>query len=241
MTRQHRGAIPARNNPLPEGADKTVAVREMFDAIAARYDLVNRLMTFGMDRGWRSRAIDSLGLQPGDVVLDLACGTGDMARELEHRGAIAVGADLSFGMLAAAPRSFGRLQCDSLDLALADGSVQGVTCGFAMRNFTDLRATLAELSRVLRTRGRVALLDVAEPPNPLMRIGHSVYFNHVVPLVGGVLSDRDAYAYLPRSVAYLPPTDELLAMVHDAGFAHITRTLLTGGIAQLITAERDPR
>lgn len=230
--------IPTKYSPLPSGDDKTVAVRQMFDAIAGRYDLVNRLMTFGMDQGWRSHAIDSLAVTQGATVLDLACGTGDMARELEARGVMAIGADLSFGMLAAAPSPFARLQCDSVDLALADGSVDGVTCGFALRNFTNLAATLTELARVLTPGGRIALLDVAEPPNALMRIGHSFYFNRVVPIVGGLLSDRDAYAYLPRSVAYLPPTNELLALVHAAGFAQITRTLLTGGIAQLISAER---
>ncbi len=231
-------AIPSKGDPLPSGESKTVAVRQMFDSIAARYDLVNRLMTFGMDRGWRSRAITSLELPRGSTVLDLACGTGDMARELRSRGAIAVGVDLSFGMLAAAPAPFPRIQCDSLDLALAGSSVDGVTCGFALRNFTDLGATFVELARVVAPGGRIALLDVAEPPNPLMRAGHSIYFNRVVPIVGGVLSDRDAYAYLPRSVAYLPPTGHLLALVADAGFMNISRTLLTGGIAQLITAER---
>lgn len=233
--------IPAKGSPLPSGDDKTVAVRQMFDSIAGRYDLVNRLMTFGMDQGWRSRAIDSLRVSHGATVLDLACGTGDMARELQARGVTAIGADLSFGMLAAAPRPFARLQCDSVDLALADASVEGITCGFALRNFTDLAATLTELARVLRPNGRIALLDVAEPPNALLRFGHSLYFNRVVPVVGGLLSDRDAYAYLPRSVAYLPPTHELLELVHAGGFEQITRTLLTGGIAQLIAAKRIPR
>ena len=230
--------IPGRSDALPSGEAKTAAVRSMFDAISGRYDLVNRVMTFGMDRGWRTRAIRSLGPPDDSVVVDLACGTGDIARELDSVGWHSVGVDLSLGMLGAAPGCFARVQADSLALPLHDACAGGATCGFALRNFTDLGATLVELARVLRSGARVALLDVSEPPNPLMRLGHGVYFNRVVPLVGGLLSDRDAYSYLPRSVAYLPPTGELLSMVHSAGFVDIERTLLTGGIAQLITARR---
>lgn len=230
--------IPSRGAPLPTGRDKTLAVREMFDTIAGRYDLVNRLMTLGMDQRWRCRAIDSLSVGPGTTVLDLGCGTGDLARELRGRGVSTIGTDLSLGMLEAAPEAFPRVQCDAADLSIRGGSVDGVTCGFALRNFTDLPAVLDELARVLRPGGRIALLDVAEPPRALMRIGHSVYFNRVVPLIGGLLSDPDAYAYLPRSVAYLPPTAELLEMVDAAGFHEITRTLLSGGITQLISARR---
>lgn len=230
--------IPAQGAPLPTGQDKTLAVREMFDTIASRYDLVNRLMTLGMDRRWRHRAIDSLSVGRGATVLDLACGTGDMAQELRRRGVSAVGTDLSLGMLGAAPEAFPRAQCDAADLPIGTGSLDGVTCGFALRNFTDLPAVTRELARVVRPGGRIALLDVAEPPNPLMQLGHSIYFNRVVPLIGGLLSDADAYAYLPRSVAYLPPTRELLEIVRRSGFDDITRTLLSGGITQLISARR---
>ncbi len=112
------------------------------------------------------------------------------------------------------------------------------TCGFALRNFTDLGATLSELARVVRPDGRIALLDVATPPNPFMAFGHNVYFNKVVPRIGGLLSDPDAYSYLPRSVAYLPPRPELLGLVAEAGFTEVTHQLLSGGISQLITATR---
>lgn len=210
----------------------------MFDAISGRYDMVNRIMTFGMDRGWRTKAIESLGTPDGSVVVDLACGTGDIARELDERGWSCVGADLSLGMLGAAPGPFARVQSDATALPLRSACAGGATCGFALRNFTDLQGTFDELARVLRPGARIALLDVAEPPNPLVRMGHGIYFNRVVPVVGGLLSDRDAYSYLPRSVAYLPPTDALLAMVHRSGFVEVTRTLLTGGIAQLISARR---
>jgi demethylmenaquinone methyltransferase/2-methoxy-6-polyprenyl-1,4-benzoquinol methylase len=223
---------------LPEGDEKVTAVRSMFDAIAPRYDLVNRIMTFRMDVGWRQRTVSALGLTPGSVIADLACGTGDLCVELSSRGFTALGFDLSFGMLAAAPHPFPRAQADALALPLPDRSVDGATCGFALRNFLALEPFLAELSRVVRPGGRIALLEVAEPPNPILRFGHGLYFGKVVPVVGGVLSDGAAYRYLPRSVAYLPPTDELLAMIAAAGFDDVTRRLLSVGISQLITATR---
>lgn len=133
---------------LPTGDAKVAAVRSMFDTIAPRYDLVNRVMTFRMDVGWRRRSISALGLPPGALVVDLACGTGDFCFELERRGHRAVGFDLSFGMLAAAPRPFDRAQADALRLPLADGVVDGVTCGFALRNFAELAPFFAELARV---------------------------------------------------------------------------------------------
>jgi demethylmenaquinone methyltransferase / 2-methoxy-6-polyprenyl-1,4-benzoquinol methylase len=232
--------IPDADEPLPEGEQKTASVRAMFDVIAPRYDLVNRVMTFRMDVGWRRRAVGALGLLPGSVVLDLACGTGDLARDLQRRGHLPVGADLSFGMLAAAPEPFPRVQADGLALPLPDGCVDGATCGFALRNFTDLAATIDELARVVRPGGRIALLEVAEPPSRLMRMGHSVYFGQVVPRIGSVLSDGAAYRYLPRSVAYLPEPDDLKQMIADHGFSAVRRSLLSGGIAQLLTATRDP-
>jgi demethylmenaquinone methyltransferase/2-methoxy-6-polyprenyl-1,4-benzoquinol methylase len=233
-----RSLIPRADEPLPTGEDKTRSVQAMFDVIAPRYDMVNRIMTFRMDVGWRRRTVAALGLPPGSVVVDLACGTGDLAGDLADRGLVPVGADLSFGMLAAAPRRFARIQSDGAALPLPDGSVDGVTCGFALRNFTDLRATFAELSRVVRPGGRIALLEVATPPNPLLRMGHSVYFGQVVPRIGAALSDGDAYRYLPRSVAYLPEPEEMLQMLGELGFTHVRRALLSVGIAQLITATR---
>lgn len=237
----HADLIPRPDQPLPTGEDKTRSVQAMFDLIAPRYDLVNRVMTFRMDVGWRRRAVGALGLVPGTTVLDLACGTGDLARDLAARRLVPIGVDLSFGMLAAAPSAFRRLQADGSDLPLPDASVDGGTCGFALRNFTDLASTLAELGRVVRDRGRIALIEVAEPPNPWVRFGHGLYFGRVVPIIGGFLSDGDAYRYLPRSVAYLPEPAELVVMIERAGFIGVERTLLSGGIAQLITATRSAR
>ena len=236
-----RRLIPRPDEPLPTGEDKTRSVQAMFDVIAPRYDLVNRVMTFRMDVGWRRRTVAALGLTPGSVVVDLACGTGDLARDLAQRHLVPVGVDLSFGMLAAAPVPFPRVQADGAALPFPDATVDGSTCGFALRNFTDLQGTLDELARITRDRGRIAVLEVAEPPNPIMRFGHGLYFGQVVPRIGGLLSDGDAYRYLPRSVAYLPEPAELQAMVERAGFEHVRRTLLSGGIAQLITATRTRR
>ena len=226
---------------LPEGEEKVAAVRRMFDAIAPRYDLVNRIMTFRMDVGWRRRAVRALELSSGARVLDLACGTGDMCRDLQAAGHQPLGADLSFGMLQNARTDAPLLQADALRLPIPDGAVDGVTCGFALRNFVELAAVFAELGRIVRTGGRVSLLDVAQPENPVLRAGHAVYFGKVVPRIGGWLSDPAAYRYLPKSVAYLPPTPVLLDQLRAGGFTAVERRLLSGGISQLITATRGPR
>jgi demethylmenaquinone methyltransferase/2-methoxy-6-polyprenyl-1,4-benzoquinol methylase len=225
-------------SPLPEGDEKVRAVQSMFDAIAPRYDLVNRVMTFRMDVGWRRAAVRSLGLSPHAVVLDLACGTGDLCRDMAAAGYRPVGFDLSSGMLAHARTDAPLAQADALRLPVAGGGADGAVCGFALRNFVALPPFFAELGRSLRPGGRVALLEVAEPVRPMMRAGHSVYFGKVVPRIGGLLSDGAAYRYLPRSVAYLPGPAQLLDELRTAGFTAVERRLLSGGITQLITATR---
>jgi demethylmenaquinone methyltransferase/2-methoxy-6-polyprenyl-1,4-benzoquinol methylase len=223
---------------LPQGEAKVAAVRSMFDAIAPRYDLVNRIMTFRMDVGWRRRTVRSLGLGAGSTVVDLASGTGDLCRELAAHGLRPVGADLSLGMLQAAKTDAPLVQGDALRLAVRDGAVDGATCGFALRNFQSLPPFFAELARVVRPGGRIALLEVAEPPNRLLRWGHGLYFGRIVPFIGGLLSDPAAYRYLPKSVAYLPEPEVFLGQLADAGFVDVERRLLSVGIAQLITATR---
>jgi demethylmenaquinone methyltransferase/2-methoxy-6-polyprenyl-1,4-benzoquinol methylase len=223
---------------LPEGDEKRAAVQSMFDTIAPRYDLVNRVMSFRMDVGWRRKTRQALRLQPGSTVLDLACGTGDFCVDLAEHGHNPIGVDLSFGMLAAARTGAPLVQGDLLKLPIADGSVDAAVCGFALRNLVALEPFFQELARVVKPGGRIALLDVSRPDNPVMRWGHGVYFNRVVPKVGGLLSDRGAYAYLPRSVSYLPPPQEMLAMLTSAGLADAERSQLSGGITQLLTATR---
>lgn len=223
---------------LPTGPAKTAAVRSMFDAIAPRYDVVNRTMTFGLDWRWRRRAVEALALPAGSLVLDLACGTGDFLVLLGRAGLRSLGTDLSAGMLAASRARAPLVQADGTFLPLTDASVDGATCGYALRNFTDLGAVLAELGRVVRPGGRISLLEVAEPEGGLLLAGHRIWFHRVVPRIGAVLSDADAYRYLPKSTAYLPAATELRSMLAEAGFAAINRRPLSGGLSQLLTATR---
>ncbi len=141
-------------------------------------------------------------------------------------------------MLANARTQEPLVQGDGMQLPIATSSVDGVTCGFALRNFVELGDVFSELGRIVRPGGRIALLDASEPDNPIMRFGHGLYFGKVVPFIGGLLSNKDAYGYLPRSLAYLPPRDDLLSMLEDSGFDHVRHQQLTFGAAQLITATR---
>ena len=221
---------------LPTGDTKRRQVRSLFDTIAPRYDLVNRVMSFGLDVRWRKAAMRQLDATAGSVIIDLACGTGDFCREIAARGMVPLGLDLSMGMLAAARTDAPLLHADILQMPLADGSVDGATCGFALRNLIELPGFFDELARVVRPGGRIALLDASPPENKLLRFGHGIYFNRVVPIIGGLLSEGTAYKYLPKSVAYLPPWPELRAQLEAAGFVDLERTVFSG--AHLFTGTR---
>lgn len=224
---------------LPQGDEKRGAVRDMFDAIAPRYDLVNRVMTFRLDVRWRRRTVGALRLPTGSLVLDLASGTGDLCVDLREAGHRPISVDLSMGMLRADHSGAPRVQADIVTLPVPAGRADGVTCGFALRNLVALEPFFAELARVVRPGGRIALLDVGVPPNRLVRWGHGVYFGKVVPRIGALLSDAAAYRYLPRSVAYLPEPRELLGVLRRAGFADAGHQLLSAGITQLFHGTRD--
>ncbi|MGA9278815.1 ubiquinone/menaquinone biosynthesis methyltransferase [Ilumatobacter sp.] len=223
---------------LPEGEEKVAAVRDMFDAIAPKYDRLNRIISFRLDVRWRKRAIRELALPDGATVLDLASGTGDLCIDLAAAGLRPLSMDLSFGMLAADRSGVPRVQTDILRLPVPDESVDGVTCGFALRNLLDLGAFFRELGRVVRPGGRIALLDVSTPPNRVLRFGNNIYFGKVVPKIGAVLSDGAAYSYLPKSVAYLPEPDVMVETLRSAGFADATHRQLSGGLTQLMTGTR---
>jgi demethylmenaquinone methyltransferase/2-methoxy-6-polyprenyl-1,4-benzoquinol methylase len=224
--------------PLPQGEEKTARVRSMFDAIAPRYDLVNRLMTFGLDQAWRRATVAALGLPPGSLLLDLACGTGDLSRLAARRGFRVIGADLSAGMLRANHSGAPLLQADCSRLPFPDGAFDGLVCGYALRNFSDLAGALAETARVLRPGGRLAILEVDAPGSVVLRTGYDLWFKKVVPRLGAALSDREAYHYLPRSVAYLPPAPVLRRLLADAGYSGVGIRPLAGGLSQLLFATR---
>jgi demethylmenaquinone methyltransferase/2-methoxy-6-polyprenyl-1,4-benzoquinol methylase len=228
------------DDALPAIADKPRAVEDMFDRIAPRYDLLNRMLTFRMDVGWRRQAVQALQLPPSSRVLDLACGTGDLCGTLVRAGHEPVGADFSIGMLRAAHTDVPLVRADALRLPFANATFDGITCGFALRNFAALAPVLVECGRVLRPGGRVALLDVAEPASPVVRFAHGAWFRRVVPFVGGLVSDRAAYRYLPASTVYLPPVPELLALVVASGIVDVSRRTLGLGAAQLITGTKAP-
>jgi len=236
--RREKWCTDVDSQQLPQGTAKTVAVRQMFDTIAPKYEFINRLMTFGLDRRWRTKAVESLRLPRGSVVLDIAAGTGDFTRELAKQGQRAIATDMSFGMLASGYEMGTSFQADAQRLPFENASMDGVTCGYALRNFTDLAATLREMGRVVRPGGRIAILEVAEPTSGLLRAGFRCWFRGVVPFIGGIFSDRAAYAYLPKSTAYLPPRDQMLQLFRDAGFTAVNHQLVMGGLSQQILATR---
>ena len=214
-------------------------VRNMFDAIAPRYDLVNRIMTFRLDTRWRRRAVRDLALPANSTVLDLASGTGDLCIHLRRAQLCPISIDLSFGMLSNDRSNAPRAQADILRLPMPPQSVDGIICGFALRNLVDLDVFFAECARVIRRGGRIALLDVGVTHNPIIRFGNNIYFGKIVPRIGALLSDAAAYRYLPRSIAYLPDRSVLVAQLQRAGFSDAVHTQLSGGLTQLMVGTRN--
>jgi demethylmenaquinone methyltransferase/2-methoxy-6-polyprenyl-1,4-benzoquinol methylase len=203
---------------------------------------MNRLMTFGMDRRWRRDAVEALALPRDSRALDLACGSGDFCADLARIGVRVVGLDFSHEMLRVA-RVKRRSACssliraDALRLPLRAGSFDAVVSGFSLRNFANLEDPFRECFRILKIGGKIALLEVDTPASPILRAGHRIYFHKLVPLVGRLV-DRDAYAWLPSSVTYLPDEARMMAMLTDAGFRDLNKRRLLGGAVQLITGHR---
>jgi demethylmenaquinone methyltransferase/2-methoxy-6-polyprenyl-1,4-benzoquinol methylase len=235
--------------PIPalSGQAKRTQVRRIFASIAPRYDLVNRLMSFGQDRAWRRLAVASLGCDPGSLVLDLGTGTGEMILELRRSRCRAIGVDLSLRMLErgkAKAGSAGTFVCgDALQLPFAAGSFDGLVSAFVLRNLEDVGLALTEMRRVLKRGGRLAILEIIWPDGRLMRPLFAFYFGRVVPLLGAALTgDPVAYRYLPASVRAFMRAGELAQAVAEAGFAETHwRPLALGSVLLLTATAREAR
>jgi demethylmenaquinone methyltransferase/2-methoxy-6-polyprenyl-1,4-benzoquinol methylase len=214
-------------------------VRAMFDRIARVYDLMNSVMTAGLHHQWRRRAADLAHVGPGDRVLDVATGTGDLAIELAGRVAPdgeVIGSDFSEEMLAHARGKAPGLRfewANALELPYADGEFAAATVGFGARNFSDLDRGLAEMARVVRPGGRVVILEITTPQRPPLSTFFSLWFDRVVPLIGKVAGDSDAYDYLPSSVKRFPQPEGLAGAMERAGLVQIRWVLTAGGIIAL--------
>jgi demethylmenaquinone methyltransferase/2-methoxy-6-polyprenyl-1,4-benzoquinol methylase len=205
----------------------------MFDRIARVYDLMNSVMTAGMHHRWRERAADLANVGPGSTALDVATGTGDLAVELARRGAEVTGSDFAPAMLEIARRKAPGLRFeegDALDLAQPDGSFDAVTVGFGARNFADLDRGLAEMTRVAKPGGRVVVLEITTPTKPPLSWFFRAWFDRVVPQLGRLAGDPDAYTYLPSSVRRFPGPEELAGRMAAAGLADVRWVLTAGGI-----------
>jgi demethylmenaquinone methyltransferase/2-methoxy-6-polyprenyl-1,4-benzoquinol methylase len=210
------------------------SVRGMFDRIAPIYDVMNHVMTAGLDLRWRKLAAREV-VWPGDRVLDACCGTGDLAVQAERHGGRVVGLDFSEKMLERARRKSGAIewiQGDALALPFEDGEFDAATVGFGVRNLADLESGLRELGRVLRPGGKLAVLEITRP-HGVLKPFFRLWFDVLVPLLGRVLPGGQAYTYLPASVRRFPGPEDLTALLEKAGFSDVRYRLLGGGSVAL--------
>lgn len=243
---------PEINLAVSEASEQDVfagQVRGMFDRIAGVYDLMNTAMTAGLHHRWRQRAADRAELAPGDVALDACCGTGDLAFELARRvgpDGHVIGSDFAEAMLdlarqKAADRGAATVRFewgDALELSYGEQTFDAVTVGFGVRNLANLDRGFAELARVLKPGGRMVILELTNPRRPPLSTFFSLWFDRVVPALGTLAGDREAYTYLPQSVKRFPPPEGLALIMDRAGLERIRYTVLAGGIVAIHSGAR---
>jgi demethylmenaquinone methyltransferase/2-methoxy-6-polyprenyl-1,4-benzoquinol methylase len=236
-------------NDNRQSPDFAGQVNRMFDRVAGRYDALNSVMTAGLHHRWRERAAAQAQLHPGDTALDICCGTGDLALELSRRvspGGHVVGCDFSEPMLdlardKAAGRGAGGVRfewADALELPYDGERFDAVTVGFGVRNLADLDRGLREMARVLKPGGRAVILEITTPARPPLSLFFSLWFDRIVPLLGALSSNPEAYSYLPESVRSFPSPRGLAEKMDDAGFKAIRYTVLAGGIIAIHSGVR---
>ncbi len=230
-------------------SEKGRNIRSMFDDIAPRYDLLNRVLSLGIDQRWRRFAVGKLQIPPHGLVLDVATGTGDVALEIASRTPDSVkiiGEDFTQGMLLQGYEKIAKSEYrDRIMLVNApceaiphpDNTFNGVTIAFGIRNVVDRQAGLGEMCRVLKTGGRAVILEFSTPQNPLFKAIYTTYFHKILPFIGGLISQRQAYKYLPDSVAEFPTQAQFKQMMTDAGFTNVCHHDLTMGIATVYIGE----
>ena len=232
-------------------SEKGENIQQMFNTIAPRYDFLNRLLSFGIDRRWRKKAVRLLKYREGSRILDVATGTGDVALEIARATPTSVritGADFSAEMVAlggakvkasphAARIDFKVAPCE--DLPFASETFDSVTIAFGIRNVVDRKLGLAEMWRVLRPGGRMIILEFSTPRSLLFRQIYYFYFRRVLPVIGGLFSKYNAYKYLPDSVLEFPPHEEFAGMIEDAGFRSVHIRELTFGIASIYVGDKE--
>ncbi len=237
----------SRLSAVHEQKDKAHRVRRMFDGIAPTYELVNSLFSAGQDRRWRRAMVQAAEVRSDDVLLDVACGTGDVLRAFQRSAeapARLVGVDFSLPMLeGAARRPMGRYNLslgDALHLPLADESVSIVSCAFGIRNFQDLQQGLGEMFRVLKSGGRAVILEFSLPRQAWLRRLYLSYFKHIMPIAARIISkDRtNAYRYLPSSVLSFADSEEIISSLRQAGFSHVDKRTMSWGIVTVYSAHK---
>lgn len=223
--------------------EQSKKIQEMFNNIADKYDFLNGVLSFALDANWRKIAIRLSDIKKDHKVLDLACGTGDMIAEIhkQHPDAFIYGADFSVNMLHISQKKLNNVPftaADAHNLPFKDNSFDRLTMAFGFRNVTDKARGLSELYRVIKSGGKVCILELTKPENKVTSFFYRLYFMHILPLIGGIFSSRKAYKYLPDSVYHFPKRKEYRQMIENAGFRNIHFKTLVFGAVTIVIMEK---